>query len=352
MLWRAKFCLTTESGRMSAATGKAEVMPQSTNRTLDNADIRPIAKREAERPGSACPSVGISANRSQPDKRPYVQAGALQTDAPRRELASHRDYAHVPLYDPQIIAAASEAANSGTAEGAIIGAIIGGVIGAGIGFATAGPAGAVAGGVIGAIGGGLVGGLIGSRLGAAPAGQPGNARTADLQPVVFRNNAADPTPTGGSWSRRFGPSNTIWGKLGVTFTSATPVTIDNATLKRAGGTRAERDSIRATHSDASKVCVFLTDNDLADAGGGGTVGGGAAGAKVALSDRGASNTLLAHELGHALGLGHPPGGADANTIMDPTGSNASDNPTRNTIGNYNRITWPAAGPPTTIHPDP
>ena len=109
---------------------------------------------------------------------------------------------------------------------------------------------------------------------------------------------------------------------------------------------------RAAHSDASKVCVFLTDNDLADAGGGGTVGGGAAGAKIALSDRGTSNTLLAHELGHVLGLGHPPGGADDNTIMSPSGSISADNPTRNTVGNYKRITWPAAGAPVTIRPDP
>jgi hypothetical protein len=257
----------------------------------------------------------------------------------------------VALHDPQVQALAAEIANSSTAEGAVIGAIIGGVIGAGVGFAVGGPIGALVGGGLGLVAGALVGGLIGSAVGAS-AGQPGNARSVDLQPVVFRDNAADPSPTGGSWSRRFSPSNTIWGKLGVTFTSATPVTIDNATLKVAGGSRAERDSIRATHTDASKVCVFLTDNDLADAGGGGTVGGGAAGAKVALSDRGTSNTLLAHELGHALGLGHPPGGGDTNTIMEPTGSNNSDNPTRNTIGNYNRITWPAAGPPTTIHPDP
>ncbi len=235
--------------------------------------------------------------------------------------------------------AAPERPNSAGDEGAVIGGIIGGVVGA-----MAGPVGAVVGAGAGA--------ALGQAIGQAAGGQRGNARSVAVQPVVFRKNATDTAPTGGSWSRRLGPSNTIWGKLGVTFNASSPVTIDNATLKTAGSNLAERNAIRASHSDASKVCVFLTDNDLADAGGGATVGGGAAGSKIALSDRGTSNTLLAHELGHSLGLGHPPGGADANTIMTPSSSNSAANPTRNTIGNYNRITWPAAGAPTTIHPDP
>ena len=206
--------------------------------------------------------------------------------------------------------------------------------------------------------GALVGGLIGVGLGAfaggaigrATAGQPGNQRSVDVQPVVFRNGAADPAPTGRSWSRRLGPSNTIWGKLGVRFNDATPVTIDNATLKTAGSNDAEIASIRAAHSDASRICIFLVDNDIPGWGGAVTFGSGAS-ATTAMSDRGTSDTLLAHELGHVLGLGHPPGGADVDTIMTPSGSHSADNPTRNTIGNYQRISWPAAGAPTTIHPD-
>ena len=96
----------------------------------------------------------------------------------------------------------------------------------------------------------------------------------------------------------------------------------------------------------------MVDNDIAFLGGGGTVLGGSADAQIVLSDRGTSDTLLAHEMGHVLGLGHPPGGADANTIMTPSGSHSTANPTRNTIGNYNRITWPAPSGSVPINPDP
>jgi hypothetical protein len=187
--------------------------------------------------------------------------------------------------------------------------------------------------------------------GTPPGCIPGVIRLVDVQPILFQSSPTDPSPTGASWSRRFGPSNTIWGKLGVTFTGLSPITLTDPVNKTAGNNTAERTRVRALWSGPG-VGVFMLDNDLADAGGGATVGGGAAGAKIALSDRGTSNTLLAHELGHVLGLGHPPGGADPNTIMEPTGSHSAPNPTRNTIGNFHRITWPPGSGSVCINPDP
>ncbi len=273
--------------------------------------------------------------------------------------ARHRggaSFGSVPLRPPAGLEAAPlEGRNSSGDDapkiaGGIVGGLLGGAAGAGIGFALGGPVGAVIGGILGAAGGAAAGVAVGAAA-SKGGGQQGNARSVDLQPVFFRDSATDAAPTGGSWSRRFGPSNTIWGKLGVTYSESSPVFVDDANLKTAGTDRAERDAVRGAHSDNGKVCVFLTDNDLAEAGGGATVGGGAAGAKIAMSDRGTSTTLLAHELGHVLGLGHPPDGADADTIMQPSGSIDADNPTRNTIGNYKLITWPAAGAPVTINPD-
>lgn len=186
----------------------------------------------------------------------------------------------------------------------------------------------------------------------APAcANPGSSRTVDVQPVTFKSSASDPNPTGTSWSRRLRSANTIWGKLGVSFSALSTVEKVDATRKTASGaTLADFNNIRSVHN-GSGIEVFLVDNDMSSRGGGGTIHSGSASAQIVLSDRGTSDTLLAHELGHVLGLGHPPGGADTNTIMTPSGSNSSANPTRNTMGNYNRITWPSATGSTCLSPD-
>ena len=179
---------------------------------------------------------------------------------------------------------------------------------------------------------------------------PGVSRTVDLQPVFFRTGSSDSSPTGGSYNRRHAEANSIWGKLGVTFNSASAVVLDDATNKTAGSTEAEANRVAATHT-AAGIEVFLVDNDMSSAGGASTLAAGA-GSNVVMSDRGTSDTLLAHELGHVLGLDHPPGGGDSNTIMTPSGSNSAANPTRNTLGNFNRITFPAGSGSTCLLPDP
>jgi hypothetical protein len=184
--------------------------------------------------------------------------------------------------------------------------------------------------------------------GAPACASPGDGRHVTLQPVFLRTDATDAAPTGASWSRRFPPCNTVWNKLGVQFTASSPVTVDAGPLKNGGDSQADRNAIRALWS-GSGVGVFFVNNAMPSMGGAGTSTGG--GGAPVISDGGGSTTLLAHEVGHTLGLGHPPGGADTNTVMTPTNSNASDNPTRNTLGNYNRITWPAADSSTCLSPD-
>lgn len=179
----------------------------------------------------------------------------------------------------------------------------------------------------------------------------GPARNVTVQPVFFRDSAADPAPTGASWSRRMSEARSIWGKLGVGFTESSAVTLTDATNKTAGSDLAEFARIIGLRSGAGNE-VFVVDNDIAWLGGAGTSPPtGGAGAKAVLSDRGTSNTLLAHELGHVMGLGHPPGDADANTVMAPTNSHSTDNPRRNTLDNLRRITFPQATGITCIDPD-
>jgi hypothetical protein len=191
-----------------------------------------------------------------------------------------------------------------------------------------------------------------AELGAVPCAPDAyrvHTRSVDVQPVSLRSSATDPSPTGASFGSWLSSANTIWNKLAVTFNALSTVTITDATNKTAGGTRAERDSIRALNS-GSGVQVFMVNNPLTDVGGGATISAGAA-SKMVIANGATSSTLLAHELGHALGLGHPPGDADVNTIMEPSSSANVENPTRNTIGNYNRITYPAGGSDTCIRPD-
>jgi len=178
-------------------------------------------------------------------------------------------------------------------------------------------------------------------------------RKVDLQPVFFRDSDTDKSPTGGSWARRLTSANSIWGKLGVVFNALSAIVRTDAANKTAA-VASDADFLALVGMvDGAGVEVFLLDNPIASRGGAGTSSAGTSGAKIVMSDGGTSDTLLAHELGHALlGVSHPPAGGDSNTIMEPSNSRDAANPTRNTIGNYNRITWPAPGNILCIRPDP
>lgn len=189
----------------------------------------------------------------------------------------------------------------------------------------------------------------GTTTGSSTCAHPGHARSVDLQPVFFRSSAADTSPTGTSWTRRFAAAVPIWSKLGVSYTASSAVTLTDAANKTAGNSDAELLRIMGLRSGAG-IEIFMVDNDINHQGGAATAGSGS-NATAVLSDRGTSDTILAHELGHVLGLGHPPSGADSNTIMTPTGSHSIANPTRNTMNNYTRITWPSPGASTCLNPD-
>ena len=181
----------------------------------------------------------------------------------------------------------------------------------------------------------------------------GHPRTVSVQPVFFKSDAADIAPTGGSWASRFSTSNTIWGKLGVTFTQLAAVTLTDA-HKTQGSNQAESQAIAALHSGAA-VEVFVVDNDVTWRGGALTFFPLGPASKVVMSDRGTSNTLLAHELGHVLGLMHPgdgtPNDGAPRTVMQGSGSHSAANPTRNTMDNYRRMTWPGDPQLVCINPD-
>jgi hypothetical protein len=105
--------------------------------------------------------------------------------------------------------------------------------------------------------------------------------------------------------------------------------------------------------------VFFLDNDLSAFGGGRTgpnVGDSMAtgdDAKVMLSDHGSNDRLLAHELGHAMGLLHP----DAmtfipkNSIMEPTGISKTNSDVVTSVM-CSAIAWPPKTDRKCWHVDP
>jgi outer membrane protein OmpA-like peptidoglycan-associated protein len=183
---------------------------------------------------------------------------------------------------------------------------------------------------------------------------PGLLRILDVQPVFLRTSFLDFFPTGVTWRARFDEAARIWAKVGVVLNELSPVTISTP-LKTAGSTDPEINSVLALRSGTG-IEFFMVDNDVPGWGGAVTVNLGTVDAKVLLADRGTSNTLLAHEVSHVLGLFHPGDGTatdgEANTIAQPSGSPSTANPTRNTQTNHDRITFPAPVGSTCISPDP
>jgi hypothetical protein len=183
--------------------------------------------------------------------------------------------------------------------------------------------------------------------------KPGNPRRVLLQPVFFKLSETD-VSTGFGWEFWLSRSNKIWGKLGVTFESLAAITIveNKHRYKFYGDNSSEKEDLRKLLT-ASGVEVFVVDNTLTEEkdGGGSTLVDHAdpVNAKVIISDA-ASDTLLAHELGHVLGPDHP-GLGEKDQIMSPTGSPETIHNTRNPWVNYARMTWPKLFDTVCLYPD-
>jgi hypothetical protein len=195
-----------------------------------------------------------------------------------------------------------------------------------------------------------------SAASTASVGASGLARTVEIHPIIVKFGNDDDRPgIHETLNRRIEMMKSVWGKLGVSFTVAPTI---EAVLAEAFDREAADDVARVNVNrvwacwDGTGVGVFVVEDPLQWTGGGKTYSFNMNTSKIAITDGGRSDTLLAHELGHALGLQHPPDGADANTVMEPTDNADLSNPTRNTIGNYRRMVWPLPTNLTRIHPDP
>lgn len=147
-----------------------------------------------------------------------------------------------------------------------------------------------------------------------------NRRLLRCRPVFFRSSATDPNPTGFTSAAQFATAQTVWDKGCIDIDILAEHEVTDATLK----TSSDLTAIRAAFTDPATdiIEVYFVDNLLTATGGGNAGAIGTAACKVVLAEPSAGNpVLLAHELGHVLGLLHPPGtGSELGTVMQPTGS--------------------------------
>lgn len=144
-----------------------------------------------------------------------------------------------------------------------------------------------------------------------------NRRVLTCRPVAFRANAGDANPSGSTIAAQFATAQTVWAKACIDITVLPTQTITDATLKTSSNLMAIRNSF--TDGNPDVIEVYFVDNLLTSTGGGNAGAIGVASCKVVIAEPNAGNpVLLAHELGHVLGLLHPPG-SDAGSVMQPTG---------------------------------
>ncbi|MCB1058386.1 MAG: hypothetical protein KDD11_23030, partial [Acidobacteria bacterium] len=145
-----------------------------------------------------------------------------------------------------------------------------------------------------------------------------NQRRLVVQPVGFRTSAADPTPSASTAAAQLATAQMVWAKCCIDIQVQPTVLITDAALK----TSSDQTAIRAAYTDPdpNTIEIFFVQNPLSASGGGNAGAIGVASQKVVLAEPNGGNPVLcAHELGHALGLLHPPS-SEFGTVMQPTGS--------------------------------
>lgn len=184
-----------------------------------------------------------------------------------------------------------------------------------------------------------------STLAAADASKecPGTRRMR-VQPYAFRNGNQQ-AHSGTSWDRQLQAAQKVWGGCCIQLDAQPLILLDRPGLQTSGDVNEIRGSVAEDDEQPDVIEIFLVDNALASQGGGATFSSTTSLARVVISNDNAGNlNLLAHELGHVFGGLHPQDPpqigfwvADAGTVLHPSGSSNSENPSLNSRGNCRRI---------------
>lgn len=173
------------------------------------------------------------------------------------------------------------------------------------------------------------------------------ARILCVQPVRIKASSTDANPTGAGFAFGMPGARTQWRKADVVFEARPWREIVDPDLKVASSDEYQEIMRKVNVSDCIEM-FFVENFSPVDAHGGGAAwGGGLATGKVISSDGDGINfNLLAHELGHIMGLRHPWSAATGasqpgnyGTVICPSGWRR-ENPSVNSSGNQELLSNP------------
>lgn len=150
----------------------------------------------------------------------------------------------------------------------------------------------------------------------------------NIQPVFIRYTPGEPcccggttATTGGSYVTLRDKAIELWNRCCIRLNFLSPVYVNDDDYRVLSAS--EAGSLRSEYDDAKAIEVFFVEvsDPVGIWGGGACWSGGTANSQIITFDTvlPINPYVLAHELGHVFGLGHPPGNSTSGSLMEPSG---------------------------------